>query len=337
MTIDGVTAERQSPFAEAVQKGECAEECCWNCNLCPCCYAVVEALILERNLQGSDRPLIVDTQTGDTVLATNDLDFPYAGGLRAYVGHRFCCCWAWELGYTGLFGANASTSATGDLTFPDDFGLNTNVFFGADRVTLDDTTNINSPEFNLVCCCCCCRKPCGGDACDQLCCSIECIYGLRYWRIDDDLDINAERQEEGGTETGSYSVDTSNDLYGGQFGIRLRRCRGPWSVEGTAKVGLYYNDAHQTQTITDFPDFVLRQSGASEDHVATVTELNASLIRQITDHWYLRGGYNLIWIDGVALAPSQLDFSQTATSGTTIDSGDTLFLHGFNFGLEGRW
>jgi hypothetical protein len=338
VTADEVSTTRVSPYEEAVQKGEEDGKCCWNCNLCPCCYVVVEALILERNLQGSDSPLVVDTATGDTILSTDDLDFPFSGGLRAYVGHRFCGCWAWELGYTGLWGANASTTAEGDLTLPDDFGLNTNVFFGADRITLDYTSDIHSPEFNLVCCCCCCCEPSCGDKCgQQKCCSIEWIYGLRYWRIDENLDINAEREEEGGTETGSYSVDTSNDLYGGQFGIRLRRCRGPWSVEGTAKFGLYYNDAHQTQTITDFPDFVLRQSGADDDNVAFVTDLNASLIRQISDHWYVRGGYNLIWIDGVALAPSQLDFTQTSTSGADIDSHDTLFLHGFNFGFEGRW
>ena len=333
LAADRTAMTTASSFAEAVQKGEdCHEDCCWNCNLCPCCYAVVEALILERNLSGS-RPIALDAQTGGPLLTTDDLDFPFSGGLRAYVGHRICGCWAWELGYFGLFGANASTTASGEFAFPDDFGVGTNVFFGTDRISLDYTSDIHSAELNLVCCCCCC-EPCG---CRELCRSVEWIYGLRYFRIDETLEIGAERDEVGGIETGSYRVETSNDLYGGQFGVRLRRCCGPWSIEGTGKAGLYYNDAHQTQTIIDFPDFVLRQSGASDDRVALVGELNATLIRQVSEHWYLRGGYNLMWIDGIALAPSQLDFSLVSTSGTTIDSGDTMFLHGLNLGVEGRW
>lgn len=328
-----ITLAAASPFAEAAQKGEPCTDSCWNCNLCPCHYAVVEALILERNLQGSGVPLVVDTETGDALLTTDDVDFPFSGGLRAYIGHRFCCCWAWELGYLGLFGANASTSLEGDLALPGELGPATNVFFGADRMTLDYTSDVHSGELNFVCCCCCC-EPCG---CEERCRSVEWIYGLRYFRVNESLDIAAEREETFGTESGTYGVNASNDLYGGQLGVRLRRCRGPWSVEGTGKMGLYYNDARQTQTVVDFPDFVVRQTAASGDWVSLVAEFNASLIRQISDHWYIRGGYNLIWIDGVALAPSQLDFSQDADSGTDIDSGDTLFMHGFNIGFEGRW
>jgi hypothetical protein len=48
-------------------------------------------------------------------------------------------------------------------------------------------------------------------------------------------------------------------------------------------------------------------------------------------------GYNLIWIEGVALAPDQLDFTNTTTSGSGIDTDGGVFLHGVNAGLEARW
>jgi hypothetical protein len=169
------------------------------------------------------------------------------------------------------------------------------------------------------------------------CQSIEWIYGLRYLRVDEVLNISAEREEVGGTETGSYQVRAANDLYGPQFGVRLRHCRGPWSVEGTGKVAVFGNDASTSQVLTDFPDFVLRDVRASDGDVAFLGELNLSLIRQVSDHWFLRGGYNLIWIDGIALAPDQLDFTLASTSGTTIDTDNTMFLHGVNLGIEGRW
>jgi hypothetical protein len=108
-------------------------------------------------------------------------------------------------------------------------------------------------------------------------------------------------------------------------------------VEGTGKAGLYYNDATQSQTVIDFPNFVVRQAASSNQNLAFVGELNCTLVRQLTNYWYVRGGYNLIWIDGVALAPNQLDFTLTNTSGTTTNTGGTMFLHGVNVGFEARW
>lgn len=59
---------------------------------------------------------------------------------------------------------------------------------------------------------------------------------------------------------------------------------------------------------------------------------------QLTDTWALRGGYNLIWIEGVALGGNQLDFTNTTDSGRGIGtSGSGLFLHGANVGLEAHW
>jgi hypothetical protein len=52
--------------------------------------------------------------------------------------------------------------------------------------------------------------------------------------------------------------------------------------------------------------------------------------------WGLRTGYNLIWIEGLALAPDQLDFSNTGDDAELQDGGG-VFLHGVNIGLEGRW
>jgi hypothetical protein len=44
-----------------------------------------------------------------------------------------------------------------------------------------------------------------------------------------------------------------------------------------------------------------------------------------------------MWIEGVATAPDQLDFTDTSTSGSHVVSNGGLFLHGANVGLEARW
>ena len=45
----------------------------------------------------------------------------------------------------------------------------------------------------------------------------------------------------------------------------------------------------------------------------------------------------LIWLDGVALAPDQLDFSGELPAGDQLCSDGEVFLHGVSFGVEARW
>jgi len=78
-------------------------------------------------------------------------------------------------------------------------------------------------------------------------------------------------------------------------------------------------------------------TGGNGGSAAFVGELNLTGIYQLNQTWGLRAGYNLMWIEGVALAPAQTDFTLTSTSGTGLNRGGGLFLHGINLGLEARW
>ena len=71
--------------------------------------------------------------------------------------------------------------------------------------------------------------------------------------------------------------------------------------------------------------------------VGFLGDLNYTVTRRLNDTWWLRLGYNMIWLSGVALAPDQWDFTNTAASGTTLVGGGGVFLHGANLGLEARW
>ena len=66
-------------------------------------------------------------------------------------------------------------------------------------------------------------------------------------------------------------------------------------------------------------------------------EINLTGIYQFTDVWGFRAGYNMLWIEGVALAPDQLDFTNTPTSGRALVASNGVFYHGVNVGLEARW
>ena len=64
--------------------------------------------------------------------------------------------------------------------------------------------------------------------------------------------------------------------------------------------------------------------------------LNITAIYKLNQRWGLRAGYNMLWLTGVALAPSQWNFS-IPEAVTAINNDGGLFLYGANLGVEARW
>jgi hypothetical protein len=71
--------------------------------------------------------------------------------------------------------------------------------------------------------------------------------------------------------------------------------------------------------------------------VGFVGDLTMSAIYRINRVWGIRAGYSLLWLDGLALAPDQFDFTTNANSGTQLVNSSGIFYHGANLGLEARW
>ena len=300
------------------------------CNLCPCNYIVVESLIMHRDNGSMSQPLVMDINSQETLLSTTDLTPNTGAGFRIIAGHRINECYGIELGYFKLFGMGDDMSVVRNdsIMMPGDLGLGiVNNFFGADQVDVRYNSNLQGVEANLVRCTICCDR---GR-------SVEFLTGFRYFNLADNFSLTSFDSSESST---TYNVNTTNQLYGGQVGVRLRRCYGQWSFEGTGKAGLYGNDAQQqSDALLDFPNnFEVRPAvGGDTSQVAFASDLNFTAIYQLNSTWGVRGGYNLMWLDGVSLAPDQLDFTNSSTSGTAITADSTVFLHGINLGLEARW
>lgn len=310
-------------------------------------YGQVDALFWMQETRLNDQAIIVDANTGATFLSTSDLDSNGAPGVKATVGKRLCNGKALELSYLGLYPGSASATAISPdadafLIFPGNFFGN--VFVGMNAATANYSTALNGLAANLVCGNCDCE--CGDACCDEYVSesyrrplSVNWIAGLRYINLRDQLNISAQRVVNGEVEEGVYNVRTVNNLYGAQLGARVRRRPHPWGWEASGAGGVFANDASQEQYVTDFPDFPLRPTTSrSDDTVAFVGEINLTALYRLSRVWVVRAGYSVFWIDGVALAPDQLDFNfATAPSGDQLDTNGSILFHGVNVGLEANW
>jgi hypothetical protein len=310
-------------FDESCDLG-CSDSTCCSCG---CYYSQVEALFLARDNRTS-RPAVIrvsgeaNPNPGTTVLTTGSPDFGMQPGVLALFGWQLDDCNAVELSYFGIYNWTASATATGNnnLALPGDLGLATLDFFAADRMTLTYRSTLNNAELNYV-------GSLGGD--------VSLLGGFRYVSVSETFNI---RSTDTDTGTSNYDVRASNNLYGGQLGLRWLQARGDWDLMATGKAGIFGNDGQQSQRVTDFPPgFALRDTpNVTGGNVAFVGDLNFSAAYYLDDVWALRFGYNLLWIEGVALAQNQLDFTDTPTSGTTLRTAG-FFAHGINAGLQGTW
>jgi hypothetical protein len=319
----------------------------------------VEAVFVQQIPLYQNRPIVVDPNTGTTFLTTSDLDGGFAPGGRALFGLRMCNGLAVEFSYLGLFQSGSTQTekpnASSYLIFPNNYAGN--VFVNMDGVQPSYSSRVNSFELNFPCCCRCCTR-CDSDACGNCgetasceyhshqaacnqvrCSSLEWFAGVRYLDIDNGLNMAVSRNENGGVETGTYDIQATNHLIGGQLGARLRRTIHRFGWELTGKAGVFSNDANQTQSVIDYPNFPLRPTTSSQGYnTAFVGEINLSGIYRMTDVLSIKAGYNAIWIEGLALAPDQLDFNFAASpSGNQLHTGGGLLVHGLNVGLEARW
>ena len=102
-------------------------------------------MLLWRDNDSGNRPLVTNLNTQDTLISTGDLNFDAGWGIRAGFGFRQCGSWGWEFEYLGVFNQDASRSVElpDGLAIPGDLGLFTNNFFFADEISVRYESQIN--------------------------------------------------------------------------------------------------------------------------------------------------------------------------------------------------
>jgi hypothetical protein len=133
-----------------------------------------------------------------------------------------------------------------------------------------------------------------------------------------------------GGVTPFWSTKTDNHLYGFQIGAdtRLLDRGGPFYVTTAIKAGIYRNYAQQVGSAVGT---VLE---AEETRTAFESDVTLAGVYEVSRCLSVRLGYQFMWLDGVAVAPSQIHVTNVSTRVASVDTDGAVFYHGAVAGLE---
>lgn len=278
------------------------------------------AIILQR-ARPQSTPFVFNANTGDPIIDPANYVFPFRAGVdvgllrrgeRADIDFRY-------------FGVNQWSTSQGPINAGPGASLAGPSFGGgsADPLTISSgyTSTLQSVESNL-------RK--------NVSSRLTFLGGFRYLQLRDRLSLTA--QDFVNPDTTQLGFNTTNNLYGAQIGADaiLWDNGDRFRIEGVIKTGIFANSASSTFTLND--------SGggggsltSNRTRPAFVGDLNFTGIYQISDRWALRGGYQLLWLSGVAVATEQLNNINLNGGGLTTNTSHGAFFHGATIGLERSW
>ncbi len=304
---------------------QCGREFCEACCELPAFIAHVDAVYLQRE-RPSSVPIFNDPQ-GATLLDASNFSFDYRPGIDAGLIRNVGCDWSVELRYFWLDDSRADAS----FAFPTGVNFvqtNPVSFFDGGSAggtgTCREQSELQFGELNL-------RRHFG---------CVDLLGGFRCVAFDDRLSGLYTFTGLPGVETQSWTA--KNTLYGGQIGADAALWEGSrgLQIHASGSAGVYDNQV-QTRFLTDFIAGNSAWANAADNHVALVGEIGITATYPITCHVALRGGYRMLWLDGVAVAGKQVpatgNINYPGVKTSYVDAASTVFYQGFSGGLEITW
>jgi hypothetical protein len=161
--------------------------------------------------------------------------------------------------------------------------------------------------------------------------------GLRYISIDEEFIFTAEGANPA-TQNARYAINTQNDLVGFQLGLDMIEQHCNWSYGIRGKVGGMVNVAEQHSRVNIVDpggNPAPRDEIASGHQLSFLAELGLVATYQLRPNLALRASYDFVYVQGVALAPQQLQFNTAAAA--DINTGSYVLLDGGSIGIEYVW
>ena len=243
-----------------------------------------------------------------------DFDLGWAAGPQLELSRRFQCGWGVSLRYFQVDGWNAERTLhdPGNLRVP---------LVSADPADYFDSafaryaSRLYSTEVNL-------HRQCGER--------LSLLAGFRWTELHEKVAAGAYSP----TLEGVFDIGTSNHLYGFQMGAEAALWqRGRWQLDGFLKAGIYSNCMRFS--VAGHGTYFDIEGAASKSRPSLLGELGLTARCRLTRNWSVFGGYQVMWLEGVALAGDAVA-ALRQNSGEMLENG-TAFYHGAVAGLECRW
>ncbi|HUT87957.1 MAG TPA: hypothetical protein VMY37_00530 [Thermoguttaceae bacterium] len=322
-----LTGFAEPPVDEAYSTNDVAD-CCELDNLCcgPVWTVTAGALIMDRSTP-DDAVLVTDSLQagGNVLLDAGEFDFDFRGGWElGAIRHNFrCTCWDLEARYARIDGWRSVRdfvfSPYGSVVhYRTPIG---NTAFSA-LVGAAYESHFDSLELNL-------RRPIG-------CGGLTLLAGFRFAELDERGMTILRVTDPGALENLATSqIGAINDLYGFQLGAD--GCLWQWcclSLDGKLRAGVYSNRAVNSVTHVQTGAPEAWGSRARDNQAAFLGELGLTGTCQLTDGVALRAGYQLTWLEGVAVASDQVAVSDPVFGTATVDTDGGVLYHGAVISLE---
>jgi hypothetical protein len=299
--------------------GCCDDPCCGiDCgagvgSCCPKWYGTIGTVVLQRE-DPTPGTIVADNPGATTrFFGAEDFDFDFEAGYELGLARRFDNGCILEGRY---FAVDSTAAAT--IVTPGGFIGAGFTGPGGTNIAGRYLTMLDSTELNI-------RRQHN----DRL----SLLGGFRIVELRDQADFNLNNN----VARGNYRF--SNQLYGGQLGGNLDLSpRGKrWLANVETKAGVYGNLAKGGIYEFQGNNFIGTFNGDG-NNTAFVGEINLNTGFWLTDHVALRGGYQLLWIENIALASDAAVRSLLNPSLLNNVSDDQgLFYHGATAGIDFVW
>ncbi len=303
---------------------------------CPRWTASADFIILDRI--GGVGQTLVETVSGTVslhdlhhtpgteLLSGNDFQQGFAGGPRiGLIRHGDNGC-DFELSYFQIDGWSSERSVGPDpadwliMRCPGVF-LQTQQIKETQVMAWDYATRLYNAELNAR------WNPCR---------QVTLLAGFRWIELRENLQ-GALEPPSISWEPPFWNTTTENNLYGFQIGADGKIFEsGRFSLDGLVKAGVFDNNADETTGVSVYK--VVRPSSAWSKHASFVGEAGLQCNYQLAKSLVLKAGYEALWLQGVALAPGQIEETYMPRPKTAIAAGvncdSSVFYHGATAGLE---
>lgn len=303
----------------------CAPEGCgaWFTGYCDSLWTVrADGLLLHRSKPGNT--VLVVNNDDAPIFNANEFDLGISAGWDISIIRR--CVLGTQWGIEGLYYSVDNWSASRGVERSADGAWVTfeGYYIGNDYpqdVWGDYRSGLHNIELNA-------RRAIG--------CRGDFLIGFRYIDLRERMDIFMNTlYPDGSRNFGTYDIQASNELSGIQVGFDGHIfSRGRLTVDGLVKAGVFNDSAGNSAVLTQQHVIEPHYSAASANHTASLEEMAFTAVYELNSNWSFRAGYQLMWLQGVALASDQVAVSDIESHTATVDTDGSLFYHGAILGLE---